>query len=472
MMDNFRPSSLPFITSIIGSGLMLFVLNNIAADVNLPHIYLQVNVFNMHDDNQTKFQTKVINDGRSPATHVRLTLSYPSSNITNSNIPFNNENITSLKYENPSTLVIELERLSIDASIIINTTTTINKNIVAIGSPVNNLYVVSATSDQGTNTISDSSLPSIRVEDAGIIPFKLRILIVATILATICFLIVVLYKRIRNYKSHINRSKFVFDIIKQMILIREKFKKNIHTTDIFPLSTWDFKDDKDRRQIFTDHKDYNLISKFYTKLEQRDLDFSKEEINDHTLKNLNQDCLSLVDYALKHISWKKYHVTSHKTMHLIISIIATLISAFVIFFIFEVLRVIFFIQFQSMSDPFYSIYYIFTLAARGLVSFFVAREIIIYHSSSTYDISAENDTIYYISLSSKRHGLIKLFALSFLIMSIPLFLTGIQVHYFGRSDIAYQFFIATLIIDVIRMFILSFIIPKYIFKSSLDIKND
>src|SRR5689334_2203404 len=123
MVDNFRPSSLPFITSIIGSGLMLFVLNNIAADINSPHIYLQVNSFNIHDDKQTNFQTKVINDGRSTATHVRLTLSYPFSNITDSNIPFNNENITSLKYENPSTLVIELDRLSIDASIIINTTT-------------------------------------------------------------------------------------------------------------------------------------------------------------------------------------------------------------------------------------------------------------------------------------------------------------------------------------------------------------
>jgi len=471
MVDNSRPSLLPIITSVIGSGLLLFVLNNTAADINLPHIYLQVNSSSIHDNKQIKFQTVAINDGRSAATHVRLTLTYPSGNIINSTIPFSNEHITSLKYENPSTLVVDLQRLSIDASIIINTTTTtIKKNAVATDSLANNLYVVSAASDQGTSIISDSSLPTIRLEDAGIIPFKLRLIIVASILATVCFLIVLLYKRIRNYKSQINRSQFVFNIIKQMISIREIFKNNIHATDIFPLSTWDSMDDKEKRQIFTDHLDYNLISKFYTKLRQRDLDFSKEEINEDTLKSLNQYCSNHVDYALKNIIWKKYLVTSHKRLHSIISINTTLISAIVIFFIFEVLRIIFFVQFQSMIYPFYNIFIIFTLISRGLVSFFVAREIIIYQSSYTYDISANNDIIYYTSLSSTRHGLIKLFASSFLIMGIPLYLLGVQLHFVGRSDIAYQYFIAVMIIDVIRMLILSFIIPKYVFNNTLNIK--
>ena len=119
-----------------------------------------------------------------------------------------------------------------------------------------------------------------------------------------------------------------------MISIREIFKNNIHATDIFPLSIWDSMDDEGKRQIFTDHRDFNLISKFYSKLRQRDSDFSKEEINKDILKNLNQGCLNLVDYALKNIIWKKYPATSHKRLHFIISINATLISALVIFFIF------------------------------------------------------------------------------------------------------------------------------------------
>ncbi len=109
MMDNSRPSLLPIITSVIDSSLLLFALNNIAADINLPHIYLQVNSSSIHDNNQIKFQTVAINDGRSSATHVRLTLHYPSNNITNSTIPFASENITSIKYANPSMLVVEIQ---------------------------------------------------------------------------------------------------------------------------------------------------------------------------------------------------------------------------------------------------------------------------------------------------------------------------------------------------------------------------
>ena len=55
-------------------------------------------------------------------------------------------------------------------------------------------------------------------------------------------------------------------------------------------------------------------------------------------------------------------------------------------------------------------------------------------------------------------------------MGIPLSLLGVQLHFVGRSDIAYQYFIAVMIIDVIRMLILSFIIPKYVFNNTLNIK--
>jgi hypothetical protein len=472
-MDNFRPSLLPIITSVIGSGLLLFVLNNIAANINLPHIYLQVNSFSSgHNDQQTKFRTIVINDGRSTATDVRLTLLYPSANIINFTIPFHNENITSLKYEKPSALVIQLKRLSMSASIIINTTTMNKHNDITAGaSSVNNRFIVSATSDQGTNTISDSSSPTVRIEDAGIIPFNLRLLIFATVLAIICFLIGLLYRRIKNYKFQINRSKFIFDIVKQMISVRDTIKKNILATDIFSYSGWNSIDNESKRQIFSDHRDYNLISKFYTKLMQRDSDFSQEETSDLALKNLNQECLSIVDYALKNINWKKYHTISHNRLHIILSIVATLFSALAIFFIFEVLRLLSFLPYQSLVEPYYGIYYALPLVTRGIVAFFLAREIIIFQSSSVYDISSNNDTISYIYLSSTNHGLIKLLAFSFLIMGVPLFLLGTQLQYTGRSDIAYQFFITILVIDVIRMSILSFIIPRYAFKSILMIRS-
>jgi hypothetical protein len=117
-MAGFKSLLFPIITSVIGSGLLLFVLNNIAAEINQPHIYLQVNSFSENNSQQqqqqqqTKFQTIAINDGRSTATNVRLTLFYPSANIINYSIPFHNENITSLNLEGAASLVADIDRFS------------------------------------------------------------------------------------------------------------------------------------------------------------------------------------------------------------------------------------------------------------------------------------------------------------------------------------------------------------------------
>jgi hypothetical protein len=119
-MADFKSLLFPIITSVIGSGLLLFVLNNIAAEINQPHIYLQVNSFSENNSQQqqqqqqqqTKFQTIAINDGRSTATNVRLTLFYPSANIINYSIPFHNENITSLNLEGAASLVADIDRFS------------------------------------------------------------------------------------------------------------------------------------------------------------------------------------------------------------------------------------------------------------------------------------------------------------------------------------------------------------------------
>lgn len=77
---------------------------------------------------------------------------------------------------------------------------------------------------------------------------------------------------------------------------------------------------------------------------------------------------------------------------------------------------------------------------RSIVAFLLAREIINFQSLSTYDLSANNDTVSHISLSSSRHGLAKLFAFLVLIMGTPLFLLSGELNYVGRSDLAYEFF--------------------------------
>jgi hypothetical protein len=172
------------------------------------------------------------------------------------------------------------------------------------------------------------------------------------------------------------------------------------STDIFPFSRWNSTEDETKRQIFSDNRDYNLINEFYTELKQSDSDFSQKDISDQALRKNNADCLSLVDYILGKICWLKYHTISHKKFHIIISVASIISSALLIFFIFEVFRVIFFLPIQGLSEPYHLIYNIFTSISRSIVAFLLAKEIINFQSSSTYDFGAYSDTISHISLSS------------------------------------------------------------------------
>ena len=84
-----------------------------------------------------------------------------------------------------------------------------------------------------------------------------------------------LYKRIKHFKFQINRPKFVFNVIKEMVTVRDSLKKSILSTDVFPFSKWNSIQEENKRQIFSDYRDYNLINEFYNKLKQRDSDFSR-----------------------------------------------------------------------------------------------------------------------------------------------------------------------------------------------------
>ena len=128
-----------------------------------------------------------------------------------------------MNLEGPTSLVAEMDRFSKGATVIINTMV-MNKDRVVASLPYKH-YAVSAASDQGTNTIFNLSSPAIRVQDIEkVIPLNLRLLIVTTFLALVCFLMGLFYKRIRHFKFQIDRPKFVFGVVKQMVIVRDTLK--------------------------------------------------------------------------------------------------------------------------------------------------------------------------------------------------------------------------------------------------------
>lgn len=162
ILSDWRPSVFQIIPTLIGSGLTLFVFNNLVADINQPHVFVNVQQYDASVNssnrsgysNQIKFHNVAINDGRSSATHLRLSISYPNYNITGYKTAFQSENVTFSHLNN--TLVVELRRLSSGSAVAIDTTGKCISNYTsaALAAGVHTCdpnYIVTASYDQGSD---------------------------------------------------------------------------------------------------------------------------------------------------------------------------------------------------------------------------------------------------------------------------------------------------------------------------------
>lgn len=146
-MAGWGLSLFQIISTLIGSGLTIFLLNSLSADINqpiinfnivadsiknnVPFIYSfdnlsyanssnnkQYNITNPIPNTLTKVDTVVVNNGRTSATNLILGLYYPNGNITNFYTGFQSENVT-FKKQSSNLLIAEANRLSKDSIIAI-----------------------------------------------------------------------------------------------------------------------------------------------------------------------------------------------------------------------------------------------------------------------------------------------------------------------------------------------------------------
>jgi hypothetical protein len=253
-----------------------------------------------------------------------------------------------------------------------------------------------------------------------------------------------------------------------MASIQNELKNDIISKRIFTSETWEPKDDQIRRQIFSNYEDYNKVDEFYIQLKKRDSVLSQKNISHDLIKKYNRSCLWLATYALGNIDWTRYLGISHKRTRLALTISLAILSSFLIFSVFEVFRVYFFFHIPGMNEQYSSITYnVFSLIARSVVAFFLAREIINFYWSYNYEFDTDkNDIVFNIALP--KYGLIKLFVLSLLIMGVPLFSIIQELQFLEeRSNFAYEYFTFLLISDIARMLILILIIPRFLIKGHL-----
>ena len=461
-MAGLSSSIFQILSSLVGSGLTLFVITNSVSDFNQPHINLQVDQ-SIIRDNQIKSQILASNDGRLAATNVLLTAFYPAANILNYSSPFHSEDMTLIQ-QKPTLLVANINRLAKDATIAVNIMLVMNKHLGFN----NNSYIVSASYDQGSNTISNINSPLLKVDNPTLVPNNIRLLVLASTLSAIFFVLSLSYKRIKNFIKSLGRPTYILSLIREMASIQNELKNDIISKRIFTSEIWESKDDRIRRQIFSNYEDYNKVDEFYVELKKRDSVLSQKNISNDLVKKYNRSCLWLDIYVLRNIEWTRYLDSGHKRTRLALTISVAVLSSFLIFIVFEVFRIYLFLHIPGINEQYSSITYdVFSLIVRSVVAFFLAREIINFYWKYNYEFDTEkNDIVFNIALH--EYGLIKLFVFSLLIMGVPLFSIIRESHFLEeRSNFAYEYFTFLLISDIARMLILILIIPRFLIKGHL-----
>jgi hypothetical protein len=487
-LADWRPSIFQIIPTLIGSGLTLFVFNNLVADINQPHVFLDIQQYNTsinsnsnksHYNSQIQFHNVAINDGRSSATHLRLSISYPNYNITSYTTSFQSENITFSRLN--STLIVELKRLSAGSAVAIDTVgRCINNNytsptIASAAAAVHTCtpdYVVTASYDQGSTIKSNMESPVLTASTFLSSHTRNQVIILATTFAIASFAIALSLKRIRRFKRRLQLSIFVFKILKEMLAVRDQLQQNALSQKIFHLEPWLSKDQDDRRHVFDDYQDYKLIDNFYKKLKERDDDLSDKNIDHEELKRHNSECLVLVTNTIEKINWTDYQDIEDRKYYYPITIIMTVPCALIVFFAFEAYKVPFVLFLLGLPNQYHvAVYYIFTTFARTIVSFILAREIINFQTSFSYKIGVDNNFLSYYTLSRKEQ--MKLLVLSFVIVGVPIL--GV-LHGFQSTIREFEFpmygeIVIGVLVDVLRFSILVFLIPRFTMRRQLQIKS-
>jgi hypothetical protein len=490
-LADWRPSIFQIIPTLIGSGLTLFVFNNLVADINQPHVILDIqqytsssinnnsNKSNNNNNNHIQFQNVAINDGRSSATHLRLSISYPNYNITSYKTSFQSENITFSQLN--GTLVVELNRLSAGSAVAIDTVgRCINNNYTsptmasAAAASVQTCapnYIVTASYDQGSTVKSNIESPVLTASTFLSSHTRNQVIILATTSAIASFAIALSLKRIRRFKRRLQLSIFVFKILKEIVAVRDQLQQNALSQKVFHLEPWLSKDQDDRRHVFDDYADYKLIDNFYKKLKERDNDLSDKNIDHEELKKHNSECLTLATNTIEKINWTDYQDVEDRKYYYPITIMITVPCALIVFFAFEAYKVPFVLFLLGLPNQYHvAVYYIFTTFARTFVSFILAREIINFQTSFSYQIGVDNNFLSYYTLSRKEQ--IKLLVLSFVIAGVPILgvLHGFQFTIREFEFPVYGEIVVGVLVDVMRFSIVVFIVPRFTMRTQLQIK--
>jgi hypothetical protein len=213
---DWKDSALSLVSTIIGSGLFVFVGTTLYSTINQPNIALTA-LSLIHPEDRGKDHPRISyeifakNVGVAEAKNLTLSMFFVG-NITNAMPVLYDENLTlkkELRYHEPSLIIAHVPRLARDAMIVIDVST--NKSYLG------DSYYVSATYDQGSNFLGRFNLkdiqsrifPDIRSARTEI-PIHSEVILTAAIVAIVFFGIA--FADVIKRKSSKSRPKLILNI--------------------------------------------------------------------------------------------------------------------------------------------------------------------------------------------------------------------------------------------------------------------
>jgi hypothetical protein len=474
-MVDWKQSGFQIVASLIGSSLIVTAVSSLISDMSKPHI--SINLDFESAGNTTKIRNIFANNGKSPATHLRITLSYPDANIIKNSTEYRSENMTLRnencypKNNNCNSFIAYIPRLASGAMIILDTT--VNGSIsrydfidysnpfYSLGSNPTNTVV--ATYDQG----SDKYTPSESFSYGGS-PFNIQLIIIPSVLALVSFAVASRYKLIKESRLKKDSAKFAYNILKDIVIAQNTLIEDRVSTKIIPFDTWKSKTCDARLKMIGDYNDYKKIDEFYAAVRRRDYNLRHNGVAIKTVKIYNEECLELANDAYNNVQWRNFNIEDTVRIDYILAVPAVILGSFFITYICEGLPL-------SILRGVPAI--LITVATRSLAAFFIIGIIIkksqpsaLYNNNITGGILTQ--------LKSFKNRRIKLLALSAIIMGFPTQLLVYPVGYLvsyasasilGLSQEGFSSYLSNfytinaifLVIDIARMFTLMYVFLRH-----------
>jgi hypothetical protein len=480
------------ILAVLGSSLVASVISNLSSSINQSINQPEINIspisygpsiplgqsspysLSLTENQETNYTTIVMNEGRAPATDVKITFYYQAMNITNFRIAYGNATSIQPQEEGSDMKIVSLDRLGTGEKIVMDYTLSYEPSDASSFS-----FIADDSSPHRVPSIAVSYHEGYKeYEVSNPYPFSAQLLIIALAAAIILLVILVIPKKLKQIKDRNNHRQFVASLEKEISEVESTLSHDPKI--ILSSKLWDSKADDIRRQIFNNHEDYRKIDELYSAIKQRDANFQSNNINNNALQESNKGCVDLARIA-RGITWIRYYVSA--TKHLVnqpILIVPILVLGSL------------FITYVCEGLPFFFLTYGYDYENLGALSFAFLISLVIRSISAYFIIRTTIRTFrsFYIheaepgasnqpsSFYLNRFKRIEIIALTIGIMGVPSYAI---IHFFISYNVFFNnyetvsfiyanFPVFILLSDIVRIFLLAFSVRRLLFRSRTSIQ--